>query len=414
MRKICFALLAFFLFSSHDMFLKMDSYFLQPNTKASIQLFNGTFDRSENSIDRERMLDVSLAGNGQRTQAAESQWREVDSTTVLDFKTGEAATWVAGVSTRARNIELTAKDFNEYLVHDGVLDMLQWRKDNNAMDKDAVEKYSKHVKTIFQVGNKKTKDWQTVLGYPIEFVPLENPYELHAGHELRVKLLWKGQPLANQLVYIGSGQEGNGQTPDTEEAEEEHEHADGTRHTHDPEQEHEHEDGTKHTHSTTPEHTHEDGTKHSHGTAQEHEHKDGTKHSHTDEKEHTHDDGTTHTHGQEKTTDTAPESDHSHTDVTQMRTDSKGELGVPLSGEGVWYLRTIYMTHSEEEGLTHESNWATLTFALGQGDGHSHSHGEADHDHAEDDHSHEIPSYVYWIGSLILVTGLFFWFNRKK
>lgn len=36
---------------------------------------------------------------------------------------------------------MKADKFNEYLVHDGVSDMLKWRKENNALDKDAVEQY---------------------------------------------------------------------------------------------------------------------------------------------------------------------------------------------------------------------------------------------------------------------------------
>ena len=133
------------------MFLKMDNYFLDPNTNAAIQLFNGTFEKSENVIDRNRMLDMSLVGNGQRIQVDSAQWTEKDSITFLNFKTGGPGTWVAGVSTAAKNIALDAKSFNDYLEHDGVVDMLEWRKENNALDHDAVEKYSKHVKTIFQV-----------------------------------------------------------------------------------------------------------------------------------------------------------------------------------------------------------------------------------------------------------------------
>ena len=193
MKKLLFLLIALVLFSSHDMYLKLDTYFLDSQTTASIKLFNGTFDKSENTIDRNRMVDVSLVGNGNRTQVDSSQWSELDGATILNFTTGGAGTWVAGVSTRPRNIEMAAADFNKYLEHDGVLDMLEWRKTNNALDQDAVEKYSKHVKTIFQVGSQRTDDWKTILGYPIEFIPLGNPYTLKAGDELQVKLLWQGR-----------------------------------------------------------------------------------------------------------------------------------------------------------------------------------------------------------------------------
>jgi len=253
------------------MFLKLDTYFLQPNTETTVKLFNGTFERSENIITRDRMLDVSLVGNGERTKVDTALWTDVEKTSILTITTGGEGTWVAGVSTRARNIELEAKAFNDYLKHDGVLDILESREQHNTLEEDAVEKYSKHVKTIFQVGEQTTADWKTVLGYPIEFVPLQNPYETKEGSKMKLKLLRNGNPLAGQLVYAGNETMG-----------------------------------------------------HSHGEGE----------------------------------------DHAHHHVDQYRTDQNGIVTVDLNVADQWFVRTIAMEELEEEGLTHESNWATLTFEI--------------------------------------------------
>ncbi|MEM1122278.1 MAG: DUF4198 domain-containing protein [Bacteroidota bacterium] len=314
------------------MFLKMDTYFLSPNTSATIQLFNGTFDKSDNVITRDRMNDVSLVGNGIRTKVDTTQWTEKEDITLLNFKTGTEGTWVAGVSTDPRDFEQTAESFNKYLKHDGVFDMLDWRKQNDALDKAANERYSKHVKTIFQVGERKTDDWQTVLDYPIEFVPMTNPYTAKKGGELSCKLLWKGQPLPNHLVYVGSGANGH-------------------------------------------DHSHDDG----------HEH----------------------------------EGEDHHHDATQLRTDANGIVTMQLPNEGLWYLRTIYMEQVDHSGLTHESNWATLTFQVG----HNHQHADGahshDHDHAHghshgDGHTHGLPSYAYWVLGTLLLVGILFWLKKKS
>jgi len=338
MKKILSLLTIVILFSSHDMYLKLDTYFLQPNTTATIKLFNGTFEKSENTIGRSRMIDVSLQGNGKRTHPDTTQWSERGNTTLLNFTTGASGTWVAGVSTRSRDFAMDAEAFNTYLAHDGITDMLKWRKDNNAIDQDAVERYSKHVKTIFQVGDVKTNDWQAELGYPIEFIPLQNPYDLVTGDKLEVKLLWSGKPLTNQIVTI-----------DAEEA------------------------------------------SHSHAHAANHEH------------------------GEEADHDHGGEEDHHHHGDAQVRTDANGKLTLSLDKEGVWFLRTIYLVGSDVPGLTHESNWATLTFEVG------HSHGEGTHTHGEGkEHSHAhdeeagLPSYVFWGGSLVILAGLFFFFNQKS
>jgi uncharacterized GH25 family protein len=375
MKKTFLLVIAFLVFSSHDMFLKLDSYFLQPNSSASVKLFNGTFDKSENVIARNRMVDVSLVGNGVRTKLDTTQWSEKDSMTILDFETGDEGTYVVGVSTKARNIALDAEAFNSYLEHDGVLDMIEWRKSNNALGQDAVEKYSKHVKTIVQVGNKRTDDWQTVLGYPIEFVPKTNPYELYTGNEIEVQLLSNGKPLANQLVYVDSRASANG-----------HSHDPVTTATGD----HEHGSEEAHTHDGSEEHSHE----HEHGGSEEHEHSDEATH------EHEHGNGSTHEH---------EEDGHTHANGNQIRTNDEGIVSVHLVSDGIWYLRTINLQLSEEEGLTHESNWATLTFEVG------HSHGTPGDDHVhEEETPFGIPTYAYWLGSFALIGILFLWFYRKS
>lgn len=315
MKKWLSLFVAFLLFSSHDMYLKLDTYFLQPDSPATIKLFNGTFDKSENVIDRNRMIDVSLVGNGVRERIDSTLWSERDSMTLLNFKTGAPGTWVAGLSTYARNLEMDAKAFNDYLAHDGVTDMLEWRKANDALDQKANEKYSKHVKTIFQVGDKRTYDWSVNLGYPIEFIPLSNPYDLLEGDTLRVRLLRSGAPLANQLITIDSK------------------------------------------------------ATHSHGT-------DDTNSDHS----HDHDAG---------------DGGHHHHGSIQTRTNSNGELSVALTNSGIWYLRTIHLVESNEGDLTHESNWATLTFEV--------------------THAHDgLPSYALFLGGIAILGALFFLLRKNK
>ncbi|MEM9338883.1 MAG: DUF4198 domain-containing protein [Bacteroidota bacterium] len=317
MKRLFFSLTILVLLSSHDMFLKLDQYFLEPNTDAVIALYNGTFDQSDNVITRDRMIDVSLVGSGKRTTMDTSAWFEKDKTTYLNLTTGSQGTWVAGVSTKPRTFGMSAKSFNDYLKHDGVLDMLTSRETNGTLGDSAIEKYSKHVKIFFQVGDERTNDYQTELGYPIEFIPLKNPYTIHPDDSLPVKLVFNGQPLANQLVYVGN--------------------------------------------------------------------KAASKHTHN---------GHTHSHD-EKT-------DHKHDELRQFRTDEQGLFNVPISSEGIWYIRTIHLVEVEEEGLTHESNWATITFAVGKEHAHEHDHEEG------------IPGYVFGLLSVLIVAVLFFWFNRKK
>ncbi|MGD1947040.1 MAG: DUF4198 domain-containing protein [Croceivirga sp.] len=338
---------------SHDLYLKMETYFLQPNQEATLSLYNGTFEKSENIITRDRMLDASVVAQGNRTNIPAAEWQDQDSTiTQFTFTTGEAGTYVAGVSTKARNIELAADKFNSYLEHDGILDMLDYRTENDLLGEDAVERYQKHVKAVYQVGDVKTDDWSTVLGYPIEFVPQSNPYETYSGGQLDVLVLLDGQPLANQLVYA-------------DHISSHHDH--GHKHDHD------------HDHNS---HSH-DGEGHSHG------------HGHND-------DGHHHDH----TSDSIE--GHSHTNGQKLRTNEQGIVTVKLPKDGIYFIRTIHMTPiSDSDELTHESKWATLTFEV------THEHGTATHTHDDHEHENEIPTWVFILGS-ILIVGIFFFIFRKK
>ncbi|OZV68481.1 DUF4198 domain-containing protein [Winogradskyella aurantia] len=346
------ALLAFVVLCSHDMFLKLDAYHLQPNSKAVLQLFNGTFEKSDNVIDRNRMLDVSLVGNGKRTAVDSSNWFEKNDITFLNFTTGNEGTWVAGLSTASRDIVLKADDFNAYLKSDGVLEVLENRKKTNTLNDDAVEKYAKHVKTIFQVGDKLSNDWSVNLGYPLEFMPLQNPYDLHPGHNLEVRLLYNGEPLINHFVYVGTD-----------------------------------------------------------ATAK----KEETTHSHDGEAAHSH------------SHDNSEASEHQHPSTKQFKTNKEGIVSIEINTQGTWYLRTIKMIESADPKLTHESDWATLTFGIGAGHNADHSHDEVqEHEHGADTHTHDasththeahtddgFPTYIFWMASIVVLGLLFFWFNRK-
>ena len=187
---------------AHDMFLVVADHDLPVHAAAQVDLYNGTFEKSENVIDRDRMIDVSIVdGAGAVTRPDSGAWEEQDNGTTLSFETGASGTYVVGVSTRARMIALSAEDFNEYLEHDGVLDVLEAREAEGTLDRAANERYSKHVKTILQVGHATSETFSHRLGYPIEIVPATNPADLAPGDTLAVLVLADGEPAAGQLVY---------------------------------------------------------------------------------------------------------------------------------------------------------------------------------------------------------------------
>ena len=195
---------------AHDLFLKLDTYFLEPRTRARVTVLNGTFAKSEGFVAPDRVADISVVSltDRKRLSAATAWHRGPDSTSLLDLELGDAGTYVIGVSTRAREIELKATDFNAYLEEDGIPDILEARRRNNELGKGARERYSKHVKAVVQVGETRSQGSSVALGYPAEIVPLDNPYAVGRGTTQRVRCLVDGRPVANQTVLWGGEQAG--------------------------------------------------------------------------------------------------------------------------------------------------------------------------------------------------------------
>lgn len=189
--------------SAHDLFIKMDAYHLPSGTPVQVPILNGTFAVSENSITEDRVADVSMVMDGQRTKLGMETWNAEGDTTFLGIRTGNPGTYVIGVSTLPRDIGLDAGDFNVYLASDGIVDVLKQRALDSELDEDAWEQYSKHVKAIYQVGDRTTGGLDVVLGYPAELVPLDNPYTISVGGELSFRAMVDGEPVVGQLVIAG-------------------------------------------------------------------------------------------------------------------------------------------------------------------------------------------------------------------
>lgn len=201
MKRILAATLCILILSGHDLFIKLDAYILPEGGETVLKLYNGTFDKSENIITRDRIINSSITGPGLDLTPDPEDWYDEGEKTCLAITNLKEGTHLAAISTKPRIINLSAQDFNAYLAHDGVTDMLEERKQKGQLGLDAREKYAKHVKAIFQVGAGQTEHFKKVMGYPVEFIPLQNPYALKVGDDLEVKLLENGKPLQKQLVY---------------------------------------------------------------------------------------------------------------------------------------------------------------------------------------------------------------------
>lgn len=188
---------------AHDLFLRPDIFFLRVGEPVRVRVLNGTFTASEGAVARDRLRDLSLAGPSGRTRLDTTDWQTRGETSMLTVRASAPGTWVLGASLLPRFIRLEAADFNGYLEHDGIPDVLEARRRSGELGRPARERYSKHVKTLLQVGAVRSGGYDVVMGYPAELVPLDNPYRLGVGGVLRVRALVDGAPVPGQAVLSG-------------------------------------------------------------------------------------------------------------------------------------------------------------------------------------------------------------------
>ena len=186
---------------AHEMFLKTKESVVTPNSDHVVRLINGTFDKSEDSesTSRDRIANVSIVANGHVTNPPDAAWYDDKYSSYLKYRTGEAGTYVIGVSTRPDIFTMSPEEFMTHLKQDGVLDTLATFEKEKKLT-EVRERYSKHVRTLVQVGDKKTADYSKELGYPVEIVLDQNPYDLKFDDELSFRVLFNGEPVANQIA----------------------------------------------------------------------------------------------------------------------------------------------------------------------------------------------------------------------
>jgi|WetSurMetagenome_2_1015567.scaffolds.fasta_scaffold77681_2 hypothetical protein len=189
--------------SAHDLFIRPDTFLVPARTTVVVPVLNGTFSTSENAVSRDRIADLSLVGPFGRKPLAPDAWSDKDPASSVRLETDVAGTYVIGAAVKPKALALAAKEFNAYLKDEGIDEILARRTQQGRLKEPSKERYAKFPKALLQVGEQRSGEFGTVLGYEAEIVPLENPFSLKPGASLRVRCLVLGQPLAKAVVLAG-------------------------------------------------------------------------------------------------------------------------------------------------------------------------------------------------------------------
>jgi uncharacterized GH25 family protein len=103
---------------------------------------------------------------------------------------------------RRERVDLPAAKFEEYLTLEGLESISALRKSRGESAKPSTEVYSRCAKSLILSGGGMGPGagFDRPLGIELELIPEKNPYQLAAGAELPVRLLYRGKPLAGAEV----------------------------------------------------------------------------------------------------------------------------------------------------------------------------------------------------------------------
>ncbi|UCC40841.1 MAG: DUF4198 domain-containing protein [Candidatus Aminicenantes bacterium] len=216
MKNICLGFLSLFIIilasttlAAHDLWLVPQIFRINPGDSVAIFANTGMdFPKSLSAVTTDRVSQFILVGKSIKENI--TNLKVQDNSLVAKYTFEKPGTYVIGAALKPKEIKLTAEEFNEYLLHDGLPDIYELRKKEGILNQPAVEHYSKYPKTIVQVGKKLDETSAEPLGFPIEIVPKVNPYELKFGDDLEVTVLFQGKPLSGAEIawsYPGRGEE---------------------------------------------------------------------------------------------------------------------------------------------------------------------------------------------------------------
>jgi uncharacterized GH25 family protein len=113
-----------------------------------------------------------------------------------------AGTHILAFESRPSFSELGADAFTDYAKKEGLTAVLKDRQMRRTEGDPGRELYSRRAKTLIQVHGADPGDVSAAVGHTLEIVPLKNPYALHPGATLPVRVLYDGEPLSGATIDL--------------------------------------------------------------------------------------------------------------------------------------------------------------------------------------------------------------------
>ena len=111
---------------------------------------------------------------------------------------------LVGYHSKPSPVVLTPQKFNQYLSEEGLDSIAALRAKRGQSNDEAREQFVRCAKTLVLAGPALESQGERLLGFPLELVAERNPYVVTSGESLPLRVISRGQPIADVLV-IGIG-----------------------------------------------------------------------------------------------------------------------------------------------------------------------------------------------------------------
>lgn len=117
-----------------------------------------------------------------------------------DFIPQSEGTHILALATNKTFIETPAKEFEDYLKDNGLMQAYNYRNDNGEKQKTGKERYQRCAKVLLQVGDEVDHTYRTETNLLLDIIPLKNPHTHDKEQGLTFKVLYEGHPIPDVMV----------------------------------------------------------------------------------------------------------------------------------------------------------------------------------------------------------------------
>ncbi len=207
---ICAVLLSANAFA-HEYWFEPETFFPAPGQKTVVHLYVGdglVKDREERSFQLAKTTMFQLFSAS--SQPANLKTSLVDEALpIYHFSADRPGNYLLAMERNWSYIKLESQKFEDYLREDGMDYIIAERARLGESAKEGRERYSRFIKSLLQVGDKRDETYKRMVGLKLEITPMENPYAKKVGDQLAFQVMFDGKPLAGKTAFADNR---NGQT----------------------------------------------------------------------------------------------------------------------------------------------------------------------------------------------------------